>query len=145
MKKYLRYTRLFALLENSYRYFIGALILTGVILQYGCSSMGAQPDAQATDMPDQGALGHTMNLHSEDFAYCGRDSVSIQTGSIQKIKLKFQVSPDGKADKIEVQNMSDPDPDLQVCLKRAVKKINFPKPKDGQAKPVLYPITLKSQ
>ncbi len=131
--------------SNCYRCLLGAIILGSIILQNGCSSMGAQPDAQATDMPNEGILGSTMNHHAEDFAYCGRDSVTIQTGSIQKVKLKFNVTPEGKAEKIEVLDMSDPDPDLQLCLKRAVKKINFPKPKDGKLKPVLYPVTLKSQ
>lgn len=121
------------------------LIVVYFLTQLGCSSMSAQPDAQVVDMPNQGALGQTMNRNSEEFAKCGRDSVSIQTGSIQKIKLKFNVTPEGKAEKIEVMEMTDPDPDLQICLKRTVKKINFPKPQDGKVKPILYPITLKSQ
>lgn len=107
--------------------------------------MSAQPDAQVSDMPNQGILGQTMNRNSEEFAKCGRDSVTIQTGSVQKLKLKFNVTPEGKAEQIEVVNMLDPDPDLQLCLRRAVKKINFPKPQDGKVKSVLYPITLKAQ
>ncbi len=121
----------------------GLLILLAVATAPGCANIGASPDAAATDMPSEGPLGRTMNRHSEDFARCGRDSVSVQTGAVQRVKLKFTVTPEGRASKPEVLGMSDPDPDLHYCLLKALGRIDFPKPKNGQAKSVLYPITIR--
>ena len=110
-----------------------------------CGGIGASPDATVTDMPDEGPLGHTMKRHARDFEACGRDSVSIQTGSTQKVKLKFMVTAEGKAVKPKVLGMGDPDPDFQLCLMKVLKKIDFPKPADGQPKPVNYPLTIKPE
>ncbi|MBI2606646.1 MAG: AgmX/PglI C-terminal domain-containing protein [Deltaproteobacteria bacterium] len=122
----------------------GAVVILAAIYGFpGCANIGASPDAAATGMPSEGPLGRTMNRHSESFARCGRDSVSVQTGSVQRVKLKFTVTPDGRASKAEVLGMSDPDPDLQYCLLKTLGRIEFPKPKDGQAKPVLYPVTIR--
>ena len=96
-------------------------------------------------MPSEGPLGRTMNRHSERFESCGRDSVTVQTGAVQRVKLKFTVTPEGRASKAEVLGMSDPDPDLQHCLLKTLARIEFPRPKDGQSKPVLYPVTIRQE
>ena len=115
------------------------------VLASSCGGIGASPDATVTDMPDDGPLGHTMKKHAHDFESCGRDSVSIQTGSTQKLKLRFLVTAEGKASKAKVVGMTDPDPDLQLCLMKVLRKIDFPKPADGQPKPVNYPLTIKPE
>jgi TonB family protein len=111
----------------------------------GCASIGATPEASVADMPSQGAIGKTMKANSERFAACGRDSVTVQTGSEQNIKLRFTVTPQGVVENAQIEKMSAPDPDLRSCVLHALRKIRFPAPKDGEAKNIVYPITLRPE
>lgn len=111
----------------------------------GCGSIGASPDAAATDMPSEGPIGKLMNRNSEKFANCGRESIAVQTGSSQKLKLKFTVTSEGRAKNIEILGQSGPDPDLQYCLSKLVKSLQYPLPKSGKDTEVIYPITLRPE
>lgn len=111
----------------------------------GCGSLGAQPDADVGKMPGDGPVAKTMRANSEKFKVCGRDSVSVQTGTEQKLQLRFWVSPEGSVTKAKVENMKGPDPDLHVCIVRALKKMKFPPPSDGKDTEITYPLTLRPE
>lgn len=85
-----------------------------------------------------------MQKNSEQFANCARDSITVQTGSTLKLRLKFTVTPEGRAMNPQILNLREPDPDLRLCLIRVIKRIEFPKPADKQPKEINYPITLKA-
>lgn len=122
----------------------GTIILV-MVFAPGCGGMQARPEATVGEMPSQGPVGRTMKANSDKFAACGRDSVSIQTGSAQKMQLSFVVDPEGRVQKPNITNMSEPDPDLYDCVRRTLKRIQFPKPKDGKSKPVTYPLSIKPE
>lgn len=125
---------------------LGALlILTFFFTMAGCGGIQARPDAVVGEMPSKGPVGRTMKANAEKFAACGRDSVTIQTGSPQKLQLNFIVDAEGRVQKPEIVNMSAPDPDLYDCVRRALKRIQFPLPKDGKSQKVTYPLVLKPE
>lgn len=121
------------------------IVTTFLITLFGCGGIGSTPDAEVTDMPTEGPIGKVMHKNSEKFANCGRDSIAVQTGSIQKLRLKFMVDPEGKAKNVEILGQSGPDPDLQYCLSRIVKATKFPLPKSGNDTQVIYPLTLRPE
>lgn len=55
-----------------------------IVLWNGCASVPARPDARLGEMPTTGPVGSTFAKNGEKFVRCGRDAVSIQTGSSQK-------------------------------------------------------------
>lgn len=118
------------------------LLLAGTGLQ--CSGIGTSPDA-TVDVSSHGNVGKTMARNSVKFEQCGRDSVSVQTGSAQTLELRFTVTPDGQVRNAEVESMSVPDPDLQGCVLTVLKKLKFPPPKDGKPKNISYPLTVKPE
>lgn len=121
------------------------LSLLLILTIMGCGGIQARPDAVVGEMPSQGPVGRTMKANTEKFATCGRDSVTIQTGSPQRMQLNFLVDAEGHVQKPEIANMSAPDPDLYDCVRRALKRIQFPAPKDRKAKKVTYPLVLKPE
>jgi hypothetical protein len=112
----------------------------------GCASFGGgeSPDAILVEDKGKGAVSKTFRTHSEKLANCARDSITVQTGTTQEIQLAFDVTAEGKVSHPEILSMSAPDPDLRECVLRTLRKISFPKPKDGQVQKIRHPITLKS-
>lgn len=86
-----------------------------------------------------------MRANSEKFLMCARDSVSVQTGSPQKMQLNFTIDAQGRVQKTAISDMSAPDPDLYDCIRKALRKIQFPPPNDGKAKHITYPLVLKPE
>ena len=119
------------------------VVLLPLALGGGCGGVGATPDAKLGDMPSKGPVGRTIRGSSEKFLACARDSVTVQTESIQEMKLKFTVEADGSVKRAAVIDMSAPDPDLQACVLKTLRKLNFPKPSDGKPKEIKYPLVLK--
>jgi hypothetical protein len=117
---------------------ISALFITS------CSSVTGAPDAEVGKMPSSGPVGKTMRANSEKFAACARDSVTIQTGTVQNVQLRFQIDAQGIVKKAKVDSMTLGDPDLHSCVLRTLYKIRFPKPGDGKQKDILYPLSLRS-
>ena len=97
------------------------------------------------DMPSKGPVGKTMKANSEKFVACARDAVSVQTGSPQNIQLDFTIDPLGRVQRAEISKMSSPDPDLYDCIRRTLRKIQFPVPNDGKSKKITYPLVLKPE
>lgn len=97
------------------------------------------------EMPSRGPVGRTMKANSEKFLACARDSVSVQTGSPQKVQLDFTIDSEGRVAKMSVSNMSAPDPDLYDCVRRTLRKIQFPPPSDGLSKKITYPLVFKPE
>lgn len=106
---------------------------------------GEKPDASVGAMPSNGPVGKTMRANSEKFVACGRDSVSVQTGTTQHIKLGFTVAADGKVQNAKILEMSEGDPDLYSCVLRVLRKLGFPKPKDQKPKNITYPLVLRPE
>ncbi|MGE4232830.1 MAG: hypothetical protein AB7F43_05810 [Bacteriovoracia bacterium] len=125
-----------------------AMLLVTLCLT-SCGLIAAKPTAYAESgdlVSKSGPVAKTMRKHHAEFADCGRDSISIQTGQEQRLELKFRVGPEGKVLRgIWVEKMVGPDPDLKICLIKVLKKIEFPPPSDGQTKLITYPITLKAE
>ena len=117
-----------------------------LLVSLGCGGIGILPDAKVEKMSSNNEeIGKIIKRHTQKFEECGKDSVSIQTGSTQNLKLKFQVDGDGSIKKASVERMNEPDPDLQSCILRTLKRISFPKPLDGKPQYVSYALTLKSE
>ncbi len=114
-------------------------------LPISCAYIGAAPDASMAPPPSDGAIGKTMKSHSQKFENCARDSVTVQTGATQQVKLLFIVSPQGKVLNAEIPLMSTPDPDLRSCILRVLRKIEFPIPEDRKQKNITYPLTLRPE
>ena len=115
-----------------------------VLSSSSCSTLstGEVPDAKVGTPQSKGPVGRTMKTHSEKFAACARDAVTVQTGSIQKIVLGFQIDAEGRVTRAKIKSMSMGDPDLHDCVLRRLRKITFPKPADGQTKSIEWPLTL---
>lgn len=111
----------------------------------GCSSVAARPDASVEETPSHGPVGRTFAANSPKFAACGRDSVTIQTGTTQHLKLRFKVDPNGRVESAQIESMSSSDPDLYNCVLRTLKHLQFPKPKDQKEKNLTYPLTIKPE
>ncbi len=110
-------------------YFRATLLLFYIIFTVSCGSIGgATPDAK-TEVTGDSPYIESLKKKSHAFEECGRDSVSVQTGSIQKIKIRFTVTAEGKVVKPDILDMSDPDPDLRYCILRNLKNIEMPKSK----------------
>jgi hypothetical protein len=127
-------------------YFRGlAALATLSVVGVGCGSamIGATPQASIGDMPSKGPVGATMKANSGKFVACARDAVSVQVGTTQQIQLRFTVAPDGHVEKANTESMSSPDPDLRVCVLKALTKIQFPSPADKKPKDIRYPLILK--
>lgn len=126
--------------------FLHVFFICLFMLFFGCGGIGILPDAKVEKMSsDNEEIGKIIKKHSRKFEACGKDSVSIQTGSTQNLKLKFQIDGDGSIKKALVERMNEPDPDLQVCILRTLKRISFPRPFDGKPQYVSYALTLKSE
>ena len=95
--------------------------------------------------PTKGPVGKTMKANSEKFATCARDSVTVQTGSIQRLILRFTIDADGHVHKPRISNMSAGDPDLHGCVLRTLSRIKFPPPQDGESKEITYPLVLRPE
>ncbi|HRK01985.1 MAG TPA: tryptophan--tRNA ligase, partial [Oligoflexia bacterium] len=124
--------------------FVLSLALISLI-SGGCASVPATPEAQLGPMPTTGPVGSTFSKHGEKFVNCGRDAVTIQTGSTQRIDFRFTILPSGVVAKPRIDGMSSPDPDLHGCLLRALAKVQFPKPKDKKPKEIGYTITIRPE
>ncbi|MEW6055211.1 MAG: AgmX/PglI C-terminal domain-containing protein [Bdellovibrionota bacterium] len=111
----------------------------------GCAGIGEVPDASMGESPTEGPVGRTMQGNAEKFVSCARDSVSIQTGTTQNIQLKFQIDPEGKVIKAQIDQMSAPDPDLYSCVLKRLKKITFPAPVDRKSRAIRYPLVLRPE
>jgi len=122
-----------------------AMPLAFAALAGGCATVGAVPDASVGPMPSDGPVGKTMSANAEKFERCGRDAVTVQTGSVQNIQLRFTVEADGSVQKPQIERMDFPDPDLYSCVLRVLKKLQFPKPKDGKSKVVKYPLVIRPE
>lgn len=123
----------------------GSLALVFLMMaSTGCSGLGAAPEAEIGNMPSKGPVGKTIRSNSTKFVACGRDSVTIQTGATQELLLRFVVESDGHVQKAHIERMSMPDPDLQSCVLRVLKKLRFPAPRDQKPKEIHYPLVLKS-
>ena len=59
--------------------------------------------------------------------------------------LKFTVTPDGSVVKVSTEGMSAPDPDLQGCVIKALKRLKFPAPSDKTAHQISYPFVLRPE
>jgi hypothetical protein len=119
--------------------------LTFLLINTGCSTMGAKPEASVGNMPSQGPVGKTFKKNSAKFAACARDSVTIQTGSTQHIQIEFQISEKGQVLKAATSRMSEPDPDLHDCILRVVRKMEFPPTPDHKTRRLTYPLTLRPE
>ena len=120
---------------------LGEMVWAGV----GCGGIGAAPEAHVADVPSHGPVGKTIKTSAEKFAACGRDSVAVQTGTSETIQLRFTINGQGKVEKAETESMTSPDPDLQTCVLRALKRLQFPVPKDRKSKEINYPLILKPE
>lgn len=131
-------------MRNLTRALILALLCGGAS---GCvgASVGVKPDASVGDMPSAGPVGRTMKAHSAKFAACGRDSVTVQIGTKQHLTLRFTVDPEGNVKKPRIDDMTEGDPDLYSCVLRVLKRMKFPPPPDGQAKPIVYPLVVRPE
>ena len=110
------------------------------------ATIGETPDAKfVSPHGSKGAASVTIEKHRDRFVHCGRDSVTIQTGTTQHLELKFTVSEEGSVAKADIVQMSAPDPDLYSCVLHVLKGLEFPKPKSGKPAQVSYPLILKSQ
>src|SRR5690242_12283857 len=92
------------------------LFTLSLIFISGCASVGSAPEASLGEMPSSGPVGRTMQEHSKAFIGCGADSVSVQTGTVQNLQLRFALDKDGRVIKSEIEKMSAPDPDLRACV-----------------------------
>lgn len=111
----------------------------------GCATVAATPDASVGDTPSKGPVGRTMRSNSPKFAACARDSVTVQTGTTQNMQLRFLIDANGNVTRSTVEKMNGPDPDLRGCILRALNRIQFPKPDDGKAKDIQYPLILRPE
>ncbi len=127
------------------RYVQGAILTALVATGLSCGGVGATPEASLADVPSKGPVGKTIRRNSDKFVACARDSVTIQTGTTQNLNLKFTVGPDGHVTKASVEGISSPDPDLQGCVVKALKRLTFPAPGDKTAKHINYPLVLKPE
>ena len=110
-----------------------------------CGGLGAAPDASIGSTPSKGPVGKTIRSSSDKFLICARDSVSIQTGTTQQLQLLFTVEGDGSVKSARVEKMSEPDPDLQGCVLRTLRRLKFPAPTDGNPKKITYPLVLRPE
>lgn len=106
--------------------------------------MGTAPEASLGEMPSTGPVGRTMREHSRAFINCGADSVTVQTGTVQNLQIRFSIDKEGKVVKSEIETMSMPDPDLRSCILGKLRKIEFPKPADKKQKDIRYPLIIKA-
>jgi hypothetical protein len=86
-----------------------------------------------------------MKANKKKFESCGRDSITVQTGTAQKIMLRFTVGANGRVTDATVDQMQGPDPDLYDCVVKVVKGITFQKPHDDQPKEITYPLVLRPE
>lgn len=103
------------------------------------------PDASVDSPKGEGPVAKTFRANNEKFAFCARDSVTVQTGSTQNIRLLFTVTPDGSVEKTEIDDMTAPDPELRACVLHHLRAMRFPKPKDGKPKRLAYPLVFKAR
>lgn len=61
-----------------------------------------------------------------------------------KIELKLTIGPSGRANSIEVRKSSPKSPAVESCLTDAFKKIEFPKPKNGKAQIIRFPLDFEA-
>ena len=127
------------------RYFRAAIVTALVASGLNCGGVGATPEASLAEVPSKGPVGKTIHKNSDKFVACARDSVTIQTGTTQNLKLKFTITPDGHVTRASVEGISSPDPDLQGCVVKALKRLTFPPPGDKIAKQINYPLVLKPE
>ncbi|MBI3555635.1 MAG: energy transducer TonB [Deltaproteobacteria bacterium] len=125
--------------------FKAATILGLIAAGFGCGGVGATPEASLADVPSKGPVGKTIRKNSDKFVACARDSVTVQTGTTQNLTLKFTISGEGQVTKAAVDGMSSPDPDLQGCVVKALKRLRFPVPGDRAPKQLTYPLVLKPE
>lgn len=122
-----------------------ATLLIAIVVSACTTVGGASPGASVDDTPTHGPVGRTMKKFSEKFAACGRDSVTVQTGTTQRLKLHFQVDQNGRVQNPKITSMSGGDPDLYNCVVGTLRRIEFPPPSDHQAKSIIYPLTLRPE
>lgn len=111
----------------------------------GCGTIGSTPDASVASAPTKGPVGQTIEENNSKFVHCARDSVTVQTETIQKLTLDFTIDGQGFVKEADIAQMTAPDPDLRGCILYTLKKIRFPAPKDGKSKKIQYPLTLRPQ
>ena len=123
---------------------IAAALVLSTLLP-ACATMGAQPQASLGDVPSKGPVGKTITANSEKFAACARDSVTVQTGLVQTLQLRFMLDEKGDVTRSRIDQMSSPDPDLRTCVLLRLRRIKFPSPGDRKPKDIHYPLVLRPE
>lgn len=136
-------------MNNTDIFLIMRVMILGLMLTaffQACAGLPpATPQASIAEIPNKGPVARTVKENESKILFCARDSVSVQTGTTQKIQIQFRIDEKGAVTHARILSMTAPDPDLHDCVLKRWRQLPFPAPKDQKPKLLDYPLVLKPE
>lgn len=97
-----------------------------------------------TSPMNPGIIKRVVRENYAQFKYCYEKQLVKNPEVEGKVVLKFLIGADGKVQKAEVTETTIESADMEQCMLRAAKRMQFPEPMGGGVVDVVYPFVFKA-